>query len=100
MLATSGTPRPGIGPGRDRERGAGHPPGQRRRAGLGVHPVVVDRLDPGGEQPVQLGQVGDLPSGLAVAGGDLDDELAVHGAEEPLDLAPALGPARARSGPA
>ena len=86
--------------GGDRERGAGHPAGQRGHAGLGVDAPVVDVLDPGGEQPVHLGQVVDLPPGLAVAGGDLDDELAVDGAEEAFDLAPALGPARAWSGPA
>ena len=35
-----------------------------------------------------------LPSRLAVAGGDLDGELAVDGAEQPLDLAPGLRAAR------
>jgi hypothetical protein len=51
---------------------------------------VIDGLDPGGEQPVHLRQVADLASGFAVTGGDLDDELAVDGAEEPLDLPAAL----------
>jgi hypothetical protein len=55
---------------------------------------VVDALYPRGEQPVHLRQVGHLPSGFAVAGGDLDGELAVHGAEQALDLASALRPAR------
>jgi hypothetical protein len=42
---------------------------------------VIDRLHPGGEQPVQLPQAGDvLP--------DLDQELVADGAEEPLDLPP------------
>ncbi len=49
-------------------------------------PPVVDRLDPRGEQPVEHGQVRDA---RAVA--DLDQELLADGAEEPLDLAPALG---------
>jgi hypothetical protein len=56
-----------------------------------VSAVVIDTLDPCGEQPVHLGQVGHPPSGLAVAGGDLDGELTVHGAEQPLDLPAALG---------
>ena len=49
---------------------------------------MVDRLDPCGEQPIQLGQVGDL--GEAVLG-ELDQELVAHGAEKPFDLAAALG---------
>ena len=85
--------RVGLGQG---ERGAAHPPGQRRGPGLGVDPVVVDLLDPGGEQPVQLAQVGDGPPRPAVGGGELDCEPVVHGPEEPLDLAPALRPARRR----
>ena len=36
---------------------AGEQPLDRGLAGLGVHPAVVDGLDPGGEQPVQLGEV-------------------------------------------
>ena len=61
-----------------------------------VDAPVVDVLHPGGEQPVHLGQVADFPSRPAVPGRDLDGELAVHGPEEPLDLAPALRPARGR----
>ncbi|WP_342593459.1 hypothetical protein [Streptomyces inhibens] len=51
---------------------------------------MADVLGPGREQAVHLQQAVDLPSGLTVTGGDLDDEFAVHGAEEPLDLASAL----------
>jgi hypothetical protein len=55
---------------------------------------VVDRLDPGAQQPVQFEQVGDVVAarsfGLA---GDLDEELLSDGAEESLDFAPALGAA-------
>ena len=55
--------------------------GERRLARLRVRPLVVDALDPGGEEPVELGQVGQLPAL------ELDQELAAHGAEEALDLA-------------
>ena len=63
---------------------------------------MVDRLDPGGEQPVQLDQVGHpVPAWLAAAtavvgglAGDLDEELLAHGPEEPLDFAPALRASR------
>jgi hypothetical protein len=48
-------------------------------------PPVIDTFDPGGEQPVQRGQVRD-----AGAVADLDQELLADGAEEPLDLPPAL----------
>jgi hypothetical protein len=51
-----------------------------------VGAVVVDALDPGAEQAVQLGQVG-----CAAAGLQLDQELRADGAEDPLDLAAALG---------
>jgi hypothetical protein len=55
---------------------------------------VVDRLDPGAQQPVQFEQVGDMVAarlfGLA---GDLEEELVTDRAEEPLDFAPALGAA-------
>jgi hypothetical protein len=50
-----------------------------------MRPGVVDGLGPGGEQPVQLGQAGDV---LPLA--DLDQELLADHAEEPLDLPPAL----------
>ena len=65
---------------------------------------MVDLLDPGGEQPVQLAQVSDpVPSaclvcGAVAAGGagvgglssDFDEELLADGAEEPFDLTTAL----------
>jgi len=38
---------------------------------------MVDRLGPGGEQPVQLLQPGDRRGGVL---GDLDEELAADGA--------------------
>jgi len=44
--------------------------------------TVVDGLDPGGEQVVQLHQVVEL-----AAGADLDQKLLPNGAEYPLDLA-------------
>jgi hypothetical protein len=60
-------------------------------------PGVIVGLDPGDQQPVELGQAADPPGGLT--GGiadavDLDQELLADGAEEPLDLAATLGPAR------
>jgi hypothetical protein len=55
-----------------------------------VHGAVVGGLDPGGEQPVQFCQVADGRPG-AVRPGELGQELAADGAEEPLDLAAALG---------
>jgi hypothetical protein len=56
-----------------------------------VHAAVVDALHPGGKQPVQLGQIGQVVASRAVGGGDLDHELAVDAAEEAFDLAAALG---------
>jgi hypothetical protein len=64
-----------------------------------VHLVVVDRLDPRGEQCVQFEQprgrgqptLGEL---LGAGVGDLDEELIAHGAEKTFDLASALGPVR------
>jgi hypothetical protein len=50
-------------------------------------PDVVDGFGPGGEQPVQFGQARDLRGPLL---GELGQELAPDGAEEPFDLAPAL----------
>jgi hypothetical protein len=50
---------------------------------------VVVGLHPGDQQAVQLGQVGDAVGTLA---SELDQELLADGAEEPLDLAAALGP--------
>jgi hypothetical protein len=66
------------------------PTPERRRAGLGMDLGVVVGLHPGDQQAVQLGQVAD-PLGVAV---QLDQELAADGAEEPLDLAASLRPAR------
>jgi hypothetical protein len=63
-------------------------------AGLGVDPAVIDALDPGGEQPVQLAQVD------RGGHGDLDEELVADGPEEPFDLASPLGPPRRRVGEA
>ncbi len=55
---------------------------------LGVEraPAVIDDLDPGAEERVQLGETGHATSL------DLDDELGSHGAKKALDLA--LGPTR------
>jgi hypothetical protein len=52
--------------------------------------LVIDLLDPRGEQPVHLGQAGHCPARFAVPAGDLDAEFLLDGAEEALDLAPAL----------
>jgi hypothetical protein len=54
-------------------------------------PDVVDRLGPGGEQPVQFRQVRDL--GGAVLG-QLGEELAAGSPEKALYFSPALRPAR------
>ena len=56
----------------------GEQPVQRGLTGLGVVPAVVDGLDPGPEQPVELGQVADR-SGDALAA-ELDQELLPDGA--------------------
>jgi hypothetical protein len=64
---------------------AGQEPRHRGLPGLGVDPVVVDPLDPGAEQAVELVQVLG-----AAAGVQLDQELLADGAEGPLDLAAAL----------
>jgi len=61
--------------------------------------VVIDRFHPRGEQGVQLQQGcrrGEVPFGqlLGAGVGDLDEELIPYGAEEPFDLAAALGPVR------
>ena len=86
----------GVGPqerlvqqfgGRRRGWAGGQEPFQRFVAGLAVDPLVVDGLDPGGEQLVQPGQVA---HGCRRAGrGELDEELLAHGPEQTLDLAPA-----------
>jgi hypothetical protein len=47
---------------------------------------VVDLLDPGGEQLVELGQCCGL-----LAGGQLDQELVTDSPEETLDFSPARG---------
>jgi hypothetical protein len=51
-----------------------------------VHAAVIDRLHPGGEQGVELGQVVQF-----AAGADLDKELLAHGPEEAFDLASSCG---------
>jgi hypothetical protein len=58
-----------------------------------MRPGVVDGLGPGGEQPVQPGQAGDL---LPVA--DLDQELLPDNPEKPFYFPPALRPARCTVG--
>jgi hypothetical protein len=51
-------------------------------------PDVIDGLGPGGEQPVQPGQVRDL-GGAAL--GELGQELAADSPEKSFYLPPALG---------
>jgi len=48
---------------------------------------VVAGVDPGGQQPVQLGQPGDRGRGLLA---ELDQELLADRAEKSLDLPAAL----------
>jgi len=75
------------------------PAAQRRLAGFRMHGAVVADLNPGGEQPVQLGQVrgpGAGPLVICRPAGDLDQELVPDGAEEPLHLSPPLRPAGPR----
>jgi hypothetical protein len=76
QLGGGGQPRRGVAGGEARKR---------RLAGLAVDAVVVVALDPGGEQPVALGEVA-----CAAAGVQLDQELLTDGAEEPFDLAAPL----------
>src|SRR6266536_284182 len=64
---------------------AGQEPLHGGLAGLGVLAVVVDALDPGAEQAVELVQVGGSAAGV-----QLDEELLADGAAGPLDLAAAL----------
>jgi hypothetical protein len=54
--------------------------------GFGVHPAVIDRLYPRGEQGVQLHQVVEF-----TARADLDEELIPHRAEHPFDFPSAGG---------
>jgi hypothetical protein len=75
------------------------PPLQGCLPGLGMHLVVVDGLNPGGELGVELEQTRgrcQLPLGQVGGAGvsDFDEELVAHGAEETLDLAAALGAVR------
>src|SRR6266508_6770833 len=63
----------------------GQQPFEGRLAGLAVGPAVIDGLDPGGEQPVEFGQIG------GASGFDLDEELDAYGGEEPFDFAAPLG---------
>jgi hypothetical protein len=78
------------GRGGQRERAAGLPASQRRLAGFRVHGAVIDGLDPGGEQPVQLEQITDMVAARLVLTGDLDQELIPDAAEVALDLPAAL----------
>ena len=73
-----------CGLGREHRRAAGGQPLDRSLAGLCVHPAVIDGLDPGTEEPVELGDIG------GKTGLDLDEELDAHRLEGPLDLAAAL----------
>jgi len=67
----------------------GQEPLQGLVSGLGVFPLVVDGLDPRGEQLVQPGQAG---YGRQRAGRvELDEELLTDRPEQPLDLAPPGG---------
>ena len=67
--------------------------------GLRMPAAVVDGAGPRGEQPVQLADAGHVPpTSLAGIAGELDQELLPHGEEQPLDLPPALGPARGAVG--
>lgn len=84
QLRRGGCHRPGPAGGHDRLPGA-VPPVQRRLPGLGVHPGVVDGLDPGGEVLIQFLHGVQLP-----AGADLDEELLTHGTKHPLDLPSSL----------
>ena len=68
---------------------------QRCLPGLGMHPVVVDRLHPRGEQRVELEQPGGRGQpcfGQLVGGGvgEFDEELLPHTAKPAFDLAAAL----------
>lgn len=81
-------------PGRGRRGWAdGQEPGQRRHPGFRVHPGVVDLLDPGREQGVELGEAAHRGAGRLGAVGDLDQELVAHRFEEPLNFSSAGGPA-------
>ncbi len=61
---------------------AGEQPLDGAWPGLGMGPAVIDGLDPGAEQPVELGQVRRGP------GLDLDQELGPHRLEEALSIFP------------
>jgi hypothetical protein len=67
----------GIGDGRG---GGGGEPFEGGGAGLGVDAVVIDGLDPGGEEVVESGQVAHRDRV------DLDEELVSHGPEDPFDF--------------
>ena len=69
--------------GRHRRRVDHRPALRRRLPGLGMLAAVIDRLDPRGEQRVQVGHVVEF-----AARADLDEELVAHGAEESFDLPP------------
>ena len=70
------------------------PPPRGCLPGFRMHPAVIDRFCPRGEQAVQLADVCDVPAAaLAGVAGDLDQELLADGEEQPLDFPAALGPA-------
>jgi hypothetical protein len=56
-----------------------------------VHAAVIDGLDPGGEQPVELAQIGDrMPARIGGIAGDLDEELLANGPKTAFDLPASL----------
>jgi hypothetical protein len=71
-------------------RAADKEPLQRSLIGLGVDPLMVDLMNPGIEQRIELGQVRHGCPCPRDSIGDLDEELVSHGPEETLDLPSAL----------
>jgi hypothetical protein len=56
------------------------PPLRGGLPGFRMRPAVIDRFCPGGEQPVQLADAGDVPAAaLGGVAGDLDQELLADG---------------------
>ena len=76
------------GRAREGRHATGQQPVDGCLTGLCMDPSVIDSLDPGSEEPVELGQV------IRRVGLDLDQELHAHRLEGPLELSPALGPPR------
>ena len=79
---------------------------QQGRGRVGAGAQARCRTRPPGPGTTVAGAVGGIVPGLlrgggfAWGGGDLDEELLAHGAEEPFDLSPALRAARGRMGQA